>query len=212
MLMTRRKWTGLWVSTAIGAAGWVGCAAAEEGSVLTRRIESLKNKNAEIRADNAKALGEMGAEAMPAIPPLLDLLKDGEEKVRDCAAGAIKQIAGTKVEKTTTTDSGLQFVDLKAGEGSAATAGQAVTVHYTGWLTNGKKFDSSRDRKDPFEFQLGAKMVIAGWDEGVAGLKPGSRRLLIIPAKLAYGNRDVGNGLIPAGSTLIFDVELLSSR
>ena len=85
-------------------------------------------------------------------------------------------------------------------------------MHYTGWLTNGKKFDSSVDRKEPFEFQLGAGQVIKGWDEGVAGMKVGGKRRLEIPSELAYGNRSVGNGLIPPNSTLIFDVELLEVK
>src|SRR5688572_18070220 len=103
----------------------------------------------------------------------------------------------------------LQVQDLVVGGGPEAKAGSKVSVHYTGWLTNGKKFDSSVDRGQPFQFQLGAGMVIKGWDQGVAGMKVGGKRKLTIPPELAYGNRDVGNGLIPAGSTLVFEVELL---
>jgi FKBP-type peptidyl-prolyl cis-trans isomerase len=113
-----------------------------------------------------------------------------------------------KKEKEITTDSGLKYVELKEGKGKVAAKGDGVTVHYTGWLTNGKKFDSSVGKK-PFNFKLGARMVIKGWDEGVAGMKVGGKRKLIIPAELAYGNKDVGCGLIPANSTLIFEVELL---
>ena len=115
-------------------------------------------------------------------------------------------------EKIITTKSGLKYVDQKVGDGKEAKKGDTVSVHYTGTLTNGKKFDSSRDRNDPFEFELGAGKVIKGWDEGVAGMKEGSKRKLIIPPELAYGNRDVGNGLIPANSTLVFEVELLKVR
>jgi FKBP-type peptidyl-prolyl cis-trans isomerase FkpA len=103
----------------------------------------------------------------------------------------------------------LQIQELAVGNGAEAKAGQKVSVHYTGWLTNGKKFDSSLDRGRPFEFKLGAGQVIKGWDQGVAGMKVGGKRKLTIPAELAYGNRDVGNGLIPANSTLVFEVELL---
>lgn len=111
-----------------------------------------------------------------------------------------------------TTPSGLKYVDEKVGDGASPRQGQMVKVHYTGWLTNGKKFDSSVDRGQPFEFAIGQGQVIKGWDEGVASMKIGGKRKLTIPANLAYGNKDVGNGLIPPNSTLIFDVELLGVR
>ena len=107
---------------------------------------------------------------------------------------------------------GLQITDTKAGTGAEARKGQTVTVHYTGWLYNngqqGAKFDSSRDRKDPFKFPLGSGMVIKGWDEGVAGMKVGGQRTLIIPPEMGYGARGAG-GVIPPTATLKFDVELL---
>jgi FKBP-type peptidyl-prolyl cis-trans isomerase FkpA len=113
-----------------------------------------------------------------------------------------------------TTNSGLQYEDTVVGEGAEATAGKHVTVHYTGWLRNddgsaGAKFDSSKDRNDPFQFGLGAGQVIKGWDEGVQGMKVGGARRLIIPASLGYGARGAG-GVIPPNATLIFDVELLA--
>jgi FKBP-type peptidyl-prolyl cis-trans isomerase FkpA len=116
----------------------------------------------------------------------------------------------------TKTDSGLEFKDLVVGTGAQASAGQQVTVHYTGWLQNpdgsaGKKFDSSLDRGQPFDFRLGAGQVIRGWDEGVAGMKVGGKRRLVIPATLGYGARGAG-GVIPPNATLIFDVELLDVR
>jgi FKBP-type peptidyl-prolyl cis-trans isomerase FkpA len=114
-----------------------------------------------------------------------------------------------------TTASGLQYEDTQQGTGATAQAGQQVTVHYTGWLYEngqaGAKFDSSKDRNDPFEFPLGAGMVIRGWDEGVAGMKVGGKRTLIIPAQLGYGARGAG-GVIPPNATLKFDVELLEVR
>ncbi|HQY59655.1 MAG: FKBP-type peptidyl-prolyl cis-trans isomerase [Nitrospira sp.] len=110
-----------------------------------------------------------------------------------------------------TTDSGLKYVDLVAGTGREATAGNQVSVHYTGWLTNGTKFDSSVDRKEPFSFPLGAGRVIKGWDEGVAGMKVGGKRKLTIPSQLGYGARGAG-GVIPPNATLVFDVELLEVR
>lgn len=107
---------------------------------------------------------------------------------------------------------GLKYTDTKSGDGATAAAGNKVSVHYTGWLSKdgakGAKFDSSVDRGQPFDFTLGAHQVIAGWDEGVAGMKVGGQRTLIIPPELGYGSRGAG-GVIPPNATLIFDVELL---
>ena len=107
-----------------------------------------------------------------------------------------------------TTESGLKYDDLVQGDGAEATTGKRVSVHYTGWLTDGSKFDSSVDRNSPFQFSLGAGMVIRGWDEGVQGMKIGGKRKLTIPPQLGYGERGAG-GVIPPNATLIFDVELL---
>jgi len=107
-----------------------------------------------------------------------------------------------------TTPSGLKYDDLKVGTGAEAKAGQTVSVHYTGWLTDGKKFDSSVDRGQPFQFALGLGQVIKGWDEGVQGMKVGGKRKLTIPPGLGYGSRGAG-GVIPPNATLVFDVELL---
>ncbi|MDP2028546.1 MAG: FKBP-type peptidyl-prolyl cis-trans isomerase [Thiobacillus sp.] len=105
----------------------------------------------------------------------------------------------------------LIIEDLVVGTGDTATAGQTVVVHYTGWLINGTKFDSSVDRNDPFDFKLGAGRVIAGWDQGVAGMQVGGKRKLTIPPQLGYGERGAG-GVIPPNATLVFDVELLAVR
>ena len=109
---------------------------------------------------------------------------------------------------TTTTESGLQIEEINVGNGESAVAGQFVSVHYTGWLTNGSKFDSSKDRNEPFEFPLGQRNVIAGWDEGVQGMRVGGVRKLTIPPHLGYGARGAG-GVIPPNATLVFEVELL---
>ena len=110
--------------------------------------------------------------------------------------------------ETVTTPTGLKYVDLKVGDGPEAVPGQNVEVHYTGWLENGTKFDSSHDRQEPFTFRLGAGEVIEGWDQGVAGMKVGGKRKLTIPSDLGYGDQGAG-GTIPPGATLIFEVELL---
>lgn len=114
----------------------------------------------------------------------------------------------------TTTESGLQFEDTAVGAGAEAKPGRTVTVHYTGWLyeneAQGAKFDSSKDRGEPFMFLLGSGMVIKGWDEGVQGMKEGGTRTLIIPAHLGYGARGAG-GVIPPNATLMFEVELLGA-
>jgi peptidylprolyl isomerase len=110
-----------------------------------------------------------------------------------------------------TTPSGLKYIEIEEGTGATPNRGQTVTVHYTGTLENGKKFDSSRDRKRPFDFTIGVGQVIKGWDEGVGSMKVGGRRQLIIPPDLGYGPRGAG-GVIPPNATLIFDVELLSIK
>ena len=109
---------------------------------------------------------------------------------------------------TTTTESGLQIEEITIGEGETAASGQFVSVHYTGWLTDGSKFDSSKERDEPFEVSLGQRMVIAGWDEGVQGMRGGGVRKLTIPPQLGYGARGAG-GVIPPNATLVFEVELL---
>lgn len=117
-------------------------------------------------------------------------------------------IKNINMDNAITTDSGLKYIDIKEGPGESPKIGQKVTVHYTGTLENGTKFDSSRDRGTPFDFTIGVGQVIKGWDEGVATMKVGGRRQLIIPPELGYGDRGVG-GVIPGNATLIFDVELL---
>lgn len=112
---------------------------------------------------------------------------------------------------TTQTDSGLKYIVLKEGSGASPKKGQSVLVHYTGWLTDGTKFDSSVDRGDPFAFRVGVGQVIRGWDEGVLSMKVGEKRKFTIPPKLAYGARGAGR-IIPPNATLVFEVELLDLR
>jgi peptidylprolyl isomerase len=120
-------------------------------------------------------------------------------------------IAMDNNENQVTTASGLKYVELAEGAGETPAKGQTVSVHYTGTLENGQKFDSSRDRNSAFEFQIGEGQVIKGWDEGLSTMKVGGRRKLIIPADLGYGARGAG-GVIPPNATLIFDVELLKIK
>ena len=143
--------------------------------------------------------------------PLALLLTAGIFSITACSEQAI-----TKKEASNMTE--LIKTDIKQGEGALATAGHDVTVHYTGWLYDetaadhhGRKFDSSRDRGQPFNFPLGAGHVIKGWDQGVEGMKVGGQRTLVIPAHLGYGARGAG-GVIPPGATLVFDVELLGVK
>ncbi|MEC4803457.1 MAG: FKBP-type peptidyl-prolyl cis-trans isomerase [Jaaginema sp. PMC 1079.18] len=116
--------------------------------------------------------------------------------------------ANNMAEDIVTTDSGLQYVEIVEGDGATPNRGDTVVVHYTGTLEDGRKFDSSRDRGQPFSFKIGVGQVIKGWDEGVGSMKVGGRRKLIIPPDLGYGARGAG-GVIPPNATLIFDVELL---
>ena len=133
----------------------------------------------------------------------LDGMEGGEEK------GEKKD--GKSDEKVITTKSGLKYIDVKVGDGKEAKAGQTVVVHYTGRLKDGKKFDSSVDRNEPFSFNLGKGEVIKGWDEGVAGMKEGGKRKLIIPPDLGYGARGAA-GVIPPNAELHFDVELVKVK
>lgn len=128
-----------------------------------------------------------------------------------CKQESVKNEASKMETKEITTPSGLKYVDYKVGEGVQPQAGQSVIVHYTGTLTNGQKFDSSVDRGQPFSFTLGRGMVIRGWDEGLATMKVGGKRKLIIPPELGYGARGAG-GVIPPNATLLFDVELLDVK
>jgi peptidylprolyl isomerase len=129
---------------------------------------------------------------------------------------AIATFTPATAQPVTTTASGLKIIDVKVGTGPSPKPGQTCVMNYTGWLyvngAKGKKFDSSLDRNEPFEFKIGARQVIAGWDEGVATMKVGGKRTLIIPPSLGYGASGVGGGVIPPNATLIFDVDLLAVK
>jgi FKBP-type peptidyl-prolyl cis-trans isomerase FkpA len=127
------------------------------------------------------------------------------------SAADVKPMDKSPGAKQMTTESGLKYEDVMVGNGREAALGDTATVHYTGWLVDGKKFDSSHDRNEPFSFRVGSGQVIKGWDEGVTGMKVGGKRKLTIPPQLGYGTRGAG-GVIPPNATLIFDVELVSLR
>lgn len=154
----------------------------------------------------------IAAERQP-IQPQTVLTAQSRERVADniiaetLLAGAQNTNAENS-ENMITTDSGLKYVELEEGTGATPKTGQTVVVHYTGTLEDGTKFDSSRDRGQPFQFRIGVGQVIKGWDEGVGSMKVGGRRQLVIPPDLGYGARGAG-GVIPPNATLIFDVELI---
>ena len=199
----------------------------QEIAMLRSELEMLMNERQtllRIAGAAAAFVAELDSRKLPeetyeAAEFLAEYLNEAtEETIRDALEAVRAEIAGDggdgrqeQLSSEVTTDSGLVYEDLAQGEGPAAEAGRLVTVHYTGWLTNGTKFDSSKDRNDPFVFPLGAGHVIRGWDEGVQGMKVGGVRKLTIPSQLGYGARGAG-GVIPPNATLVFEVELLDIR
>ena len=151
------------------------------------------------------AYGEQGAGG-GIIPPNATLTFEVE--LVDILAGAPEAATEVDADAYTTTESGLKYYDLEVGEGASPEPGQLVSVHYTGWLEDGTKFDSSLDRGQPFNFPIGMGQVIPGWDEGVSTMKVGGQRQLVIPSELAYGEQGAGN-VIPPNAVLIFEVELM---
>jgi FKBP-type peptidyl-prolyl cis-trans isomerase len=135
----------------------------------------------------------------------------GESKGKSAEVVTFNSSLGVNPDAMTKTPSGLRYQDVSKGDGTEATAGRNASVHYTGWLANGEMFDGSRVRNQPFNFTLGAGQVIAGWDEGVAGMRVGGRRKLVIPPNLGYGTAGAPPD-IPPDATLVFDIELLEVR
>lgn len=157
---------------------------------------------------NQANAGNLNSTTVASAPVSSVVSTTSDENVSKATVQVAENIMADSTENVVTTESGLQYVDLKVGTGATPQKGEKVEVHYTGTLENGSKFDSSRDRNRPFSFTIGVGQVIKGWDEGVATMKVGGQRKLIIPPQLGYGDQGAG-GVIPPNATLIFDVELL---
>jgi FKBP-type peptidyl-prolyl cis-trans isomerase len=192
-MRVKARWAVHGLVIAALALAVVGCTSKEETATPKGRTEATPPPAATAPKPEA-----------PAAAP-----KQGGATVQESAAVQAARKLGTPTDKPVVTlPSGLQYIEVKEGEGEAAKAGDTVRVHYTGWLENGTEFDSSLKRGQPFVFPLGAGRVIRGWDEGVAGMKPGGVRKLIVPSDLGYGARGAGS-VIPPNATLIFEVQYL---
>ena len=176
----------------------------ETASQATPQAQQAASPN-----DAAPRTSQAPQPAEPGLPRLArgELLRQSRSQQSSAPAPGAEPPASNRV----TTETGLQYEDLVVGQGPQPRYGQTVTVNYTGWLTDGTKFDSSLDKGQPFQFVLGAREVIQGWDQGVSTMRVGGRRRLIVPPALAYGDRGAG-GVIPPGATLVFEVELLGAQ
>lgn len=184
---------------------------------LVLAISQLTNKGTdaiagELNTDRATTVTEVRKASRPqktSLQALIDSAQPNQSKEQTLIANANpEEMDNSDNDNTIVTDSGLKYIDLVEGDGATPQKGQRVVVHYTGTLEDGSKFDSSRDRNQPFTFTIGVGQVIKGWDEGVGTMKVGGRRQLTIPPDLGYGSQGAG-GVIPPNATLIFDVELL---
>jgi FKBP-type peptidyl-prolyl cis-trans isomerase len=188
----------------IGQSRWCLLVIALSAALLLSGCKAKEQPKAETAAKPV-ATAEAPSAPAPAEAPKAAASSLGQE---DPNVEAARKLGTPSENPVVAAASGLKYIDVKAGEGTEAVAGKNVSVHYTGWLVNGTKFDSSVDRGTPFQFPVGAGRVIRGWDEGVAGMKVGGVRKLIIPSDLGYGARGAGN-VIPPNATLIFEVQLL---
>lgn len=175
-------------------------------SVTAMRMERGDITTKLKKGDSMKKIIYLGCAVL-----VLSACKSSSKQETTAAPAAAQTTTTTQETAMTKTSSGLQYQDLVPGTGAAPVQGKPVTVNYTGWLTDGTKFDSSLDHGQPFQFTLGVGQVIKGWDEGVSTMKVGGKRKLVIPAELAYGSRGAG-GVIPPDATLVFEVELLGAQ
>ncbi|MGB3494469.1 MAG: FKBP-type peptidyl-prolyl cis-trans isomerase [Elainellaceae cyanobacterium] len=196
------------------AANSPSSSAAQSGAEVQEEVPSTPSKLeqwmslAPSQSGSATTTSESAVESALESGTLMAQVPDSEDpESTDPSANTTEDTMDNSTE-TITTESGLQYIDVEEGSGAMPQTGQTVVVHYTGTLENGTKFDSSRDRNQPFSFRIGVGQVIKGWDEGVATMRVGGQRQLIIPPDLGYGARGAG-GVIPPNATLLFDVELL---
>ena len=197
---------GTWRSPVAHCNGVAGVAGSNP-AVPIRSTAAALAANRGIHGDNSRNVTRI----LLALVCIAMAACGGQADDQRAANGGFSASLGIDTTALTRTPAGLRYQEVAQGEGKEAEPGKVVVVHYTGWLPNGEKFDSSRDRNDPFSFTLGAGQVIAGWDEGVAGMRVGGRRKLVIPPDLGYGTAGAPPD-IPPGATLVFDVELLAVR
>jgi FKBP-type peptidyl-prolyl cis-trans isomerase len=201
----------LWTSAALLA--WLpGIALAQQGDVerLTAELAAAKAKTEELVL-RAQQLEQLLSGALRRVDEATERAEAAEAKLR-LAEARVAELEGQAEEAPAGLvegEGGLRYEDVRVGDGASPRSGQMLTVHYTGWLEDGTKFDSSHDRGEPIQFILGARQVIAGWEQGLAGMQVGGKRRLVIPPALAYGEKGAGR-VIPPNATLVFEVELVA--